>query len=48
MTMHSTQWGFIVKFLYKQFRPTLLKAVQDSSNTLDDNVIKILDTLAGV
>lgn len=47
MTVHSEEWSFFVKFLYKLVRPYLVKIVEDSSNKADDLVLKAADKLAG-
>jgi hypothetical protein len=47
MTIHGAQWGFLAKLLYKFFRPELEKIVKDSTNPVDDVVLKVADKLAG-
>jgi hypothetical protein len=47
MSLNSLQWGFLAKLLYKFFRPELKKIIADSSNTVDDTILKVADKLVG-
>lgn len=45
--MNSSQWGLLAKILYKFFRPKLVEIVADSTNTVDDTILKVADKLVG-
>jgi len=47
MTLHTAQWGYLAKLLYKFFRPELQKIVNDTSNTVDNTVLDVADKLVG-
>lgn len=45
MTMHSKDWGILTKWLYQMVRPKLIAIANDSSNTADDTLIRVIDKL---
>lgn len=47
MTMHSADWGFLAKLLYKFFRPQLVAIVKDSTNTVDNTILDVADKIVG-